>query len=115
MAITTGLFHYPILQFAANYALSIPYIAYLAHSNSLFEDGKRRFVEVFTEFMVMISTILLQQFLRQDLEDEAKEVITHMFLALIAVIVLVNLAYLVLTLYEQWQEYKKDKARLKLV
>ena len=59
MAITTGLFHYPVLQFVANYALSILYIAYLAHSSSLFEDKWRRFVEVSTEFMVMISTILL--------------------------------------------------------
>ena len=59
MAITTGLFHYPVLQFAANYALTIPYIAYLAHKKSMFDDGKRRFVEVFTEFMVMISTTLL--------------------------------------------------------
>ena len=47
----------------------------MAHLNSLFEDGKRRFVEVFTEFMVVISTILFQQFLWQDLKDEAKEVI----------------------------------------
>ena len=115
MAISTSLFHYPTLQFAANYALSIPYIAYLAHSNSLFEDGRRRFVEVFTEFMVMISTILLQQFLRQDLEDEAKVVITNMFLAIMAVIVLVNFAYLALTLYEQWKIYKKDEARMKQV
>ena len=60
MAITTGLFQYPILQFVANYALTIPYIAYLAHSSSMFEDKRRRFVEVFTEFMVMASTILLQ-------------------------------------------------------
>ena len=69
MAITTGLFDYPNLQFVANYALSIPYIAYLAHSSSLFEDKRSQFVEVFTEFMVMISTTILQQFLRKDLED----------------------------------------------
>ena len=66
----------------------------------MFEDKRRRFVEVFTEFMVMISTILLQQFLRQDLEDKAKEVLSNMFFAVIAMIVLVNLAYLVSTLYE---------------
>ena len=100
MAITTGLFQYPVLQFISNYALTIPYIAYLSHSSSMFEDKRRRFVEVSTEFMVMISTILLQQFLRQDLEDEAKGVIQNMFLTIIAVIVLINLAYLVSTLYE---------------
>ena len=95
MAITTGLFQYPVLQFISNYALTIPYIAYLSHSSSFFEDKKRRFVEVSTEFMVMISTILLQQFLRQDLEDEAKSVLSKMFLAVIAMIILVNFAYLV--------------------
>ena len=81
----------------------------------MFEDKRRRFVEVFTEFMVMISTILLQQFLRQDLEDKAKEVLSNMFFAVIAMIVLVNLAYLVSTLYEQWWDYKVDKARQKRV
>ena len=95
----------------ANYALSIPYIAYLAHSSSLFEDRRRRFVEVFTEFMVMISTILLQQFLRQDLEEVAKEIITNIFLAVIGTIILVNFAYLLVTLKEQWKEYKRDKVR----
>ena len=95
MAITTGLFQYPVLQFISNYALTIPYIAYLSHSSSMFEDKRRRFVEVSTEFMVMISTILLQQFLRKDLEDEAKSVLSKMFLAVIAMIILVNFAYLV--------------------
>ena len=69
MAITIGLFEYPIIQFAVNYALSIAYIAFLAHSKSLFEDKRRRFVEVFTEFMVMFSISLLQQLLRPDFND----------------------------------------------
>ena len=81
----------------------------------MFEDKRRQFVEVFTEFMVMVSTILLQQFLRQDLKDEAKEVLSNMFLAIIAMIVLVNFAYLVITLYEQRQESKKEEAREKQV
>ena len=81
----------------------------------MFEDKRRQFVEVFTEFMVMVSTILLQQFLRQDLKDEAKEVLSNMFLAIIAMIVLVNFAYLVITLYEQRQESKKEEAREKRV
>ena len=34
-----------------------------------------------------------------------------MFFAVIASIVLVNLSYFVFTLYEQWQEDKKDKIR----
>ena len=100
MVITIGLFHYPVLQFSANYALTIPYIAYLAHNKYLFEDGMRRFVEVFTEFMSMVSTILLQQFLRQDLKDEAKELATNMFLIAIGVIVIANFTYLAMTLYE---------------
>ena len=65
--------------------------------------------------MVMTSTILLQQFLRQDMKDEAKELLSDMFITVIAVIVLVNFSYLVLTLYEQWQESKKEKIRKKLV
>ena len=60
MAITIFLFDYPILQFAANYFLSMAYIAYLVHQKALYEDGKRRFVEVFTEFMILTSTVLLQ-------------------------------------------------------
>ena len=39
--------------------------------------------------------------------------ISNIFFAMIASIVLVNLLYFVLILYEQWQEYKKDQARQK--
>ena len=70
-------------------------------------------MEVFTEFMILISTMLLQQLLRQDLESEAKDVIESMFFAVIIIIVLVNLALLILTVFELWQERKKDKAREK--
>ena len=53
----------------------------------------------------MISTILLQQFLRKDLDEKAKEVISNIFIALIASITLVNVAYFVLTIYEQLREH----------
>ena len=100
MAISVGLFQYPVIQFSVNYALSLAYIAFLVHSKSLFEDGRRRFTEVFTEFMIMFATAFLQQLLRPDYDENAKSLLQYMFFTSIALTVLINFAFLALTLRE---------------
>ena len=48
----------------------------------------------------MFATALLQQFLRPDLDEDAKSVLKYMFFASIALTVLVNFAFLALSLRE---------------
>ena len=51
--VTVYLFSYPSLQFTAHMILTLLTIVYYAHSN-LFEDFRRKNLEIFTDFMLLI-------------------------------------------------------------
>ena len=92
--------------------LSVFYISFLCCDN-LFEVKKRRLIEIGTEFLCLIAFIILQQFIRIDLEEPAKDVLSYMFIAVMALIFVCNITYMILVIIESRKDKKRAQARMK--
>ena len=112
IVIVVAFFDYPILQFAINQVLSVFYISFLCREN-LFEDKKRRLIEVGTEFLCLMAFIILQQFLRNDLKAPANDLLTYMFIAVMALIFILNITYLIIVVIETRKDKKRADERMK--
>ena len=70
--VTVYLFNYPSLQFIAHMMFTLLTIVYYAHAK-LFEDFRRRNLEIFTDFMLLAFSCQLQQFLDPSISKESRK------------------------------------------
>lgn len=61
--VTVYLFAHPVLQMSAHYALTIGMVAILVYDSRAFETLGQRLVEVGSEFTLLLSSILIAQFM----------------------------------------------------
>jgi hypothetical protein len=105
--VTILLFDFPTMQMIVHQLLTMATLIYLCQDH-LFENRFRQWVEVISEILLLFSSIVLQQFLR-DLSDSAKDVGEKLFIVLLIILLLTNISLMIATICLNRREVAKKK------
>jgi len=110
--VTVLLFEFPTMQMIVHQLLTMATLVYLCQDN-LFENRLRKWVEVISELLLLLSSIVLQQFL-SDFSDKSKDVGEKLFIALLLILLLTNFSLIIATICINRRETARKKYLLSL-
>jgi len=106
IAVTVFMFEYPVLQMIVHQLLTMATLVYLCHGN-IFESQLRKCIEIFSEAMLLLSSIVLQNLMRRDFTDEAMDFGEKLFIELLVMLLLTNIGFMIATVITNKKEAKR--------
>ena len=98
----------------AHIFLTLLTVAMLSHDDRAFEDQAQRFVEVGSEFVLLLSSIMLCMFVNAELDDEQKQYLEWGTLGMFGVLVTINVGFIIWYVWTSFfdkRRYKKWEKR----
>ena len=110
IAATVFLFEYPNMQMLVHQSLTLANLVYISIDNRMFADKCTRFIEIISEILLLLVSVLLQQFLRYYSLDDVTNVVELSIFSSLGLLVLLNTIYLVYSIVIDCKESRRTKA-----
>ena len=104
------LFEKPAMQMIVHQLLTLATLVYLVMDKKMYQQVDLAIIEITTEFLLLLTSILFQEFLRAR-NSEQRTKIGLVVLIVISLMILVNVVYIVYTLVKNFKD-KRHKKRL---
>ena len=90
--------------------LTVANLVYISIDNRMFNDKSQRFIEIVSEILLLLTSVLLQQFMRFHDSDDVTEIVEISVFSSLGLLVLLNSIFIGYGVIVNRREGKRTKA-----